>query len=76
MKVKTSITLSEELLQAIDQHQLGFRSRSEFLETAARHFLARLARMKADRRDLEIINQNASKLNAEAQDVLAYQVPL
>jgi len=76
MKVKTSITLSGEVLRLIDQHHAEFRSRSEFLERAARAFLAQLARTEAERRDLEIINQHADELNAEAQDVLAYQVAL
>lgn len=76
MKVKTSITLSKELLRAIDRHQSEYNSRSEFLEAAARSFLGRLARKKAERRDLEIINLHADDLNAEAEDVLAYQVTL
>ena len=76
MKVKTSITLSEELLRAIDKQGAKFRSRSAFLEEAARQFLARLARTKAEQRDLEIINRHADELNAEAEDALAYQEPL
>jgi metal-responsive CopG/Arc/MetJ family transcriptional regulator len=76
MKVKTSVTLSEELLKAIDRHQSGYNSRSEFLEAAARSFLVGLIRKKTERRDLEIINRHADELNAEAEDVLAYQVPL
>jgi len=76
MKVKTSITLSEEILEAIDLHIGEYRSRSEFLETAVRQFIAQLARKKAERRDLEIINHHADSLNAEAEDVLTYQVPL
>ena len=76
MKVKTSITLSKELLRAIDCHQSEYNSRSEFLEAAARSFLGRLARKKEERRDLEIINLHADDLNAEAEDVLAYQVTL
>ena len=76
MKVKTSITLSEEILEAIDLHIGEYRSRSEFLETAVRQFIAQLARKKAERRDLEIINRHADSLNAEAEDVLTYQVPL
>jgi len=76
MKVKTSITLSGDVLRLIDQHHEEFRSRSEFLERAARAFLARLARTKAERRDLAIINKHADELNAEAEDVLAYQVSL
>jgi metal-responsive CopG/Arc/MetJ family transcriptional regulator len=76
MKVKTSITLSQQVLQLIDKHSQDFRSRSEFMEQAARSLLASLARTEAERRDLEIINRNADRLNAEAEDVLAYQVPL
>ena len=76
MKVKTSITLSGDVLHLIDQHHAEFRSRSEFLEHAARVMLANLARAKAERRDLKIINQHADELNAEAEDVLAYQVAL
>lgn len=76
MKVKTSITISGEVLRLIDQHHAEYRSRSEFLEQAARSFLANLARTEADRRDLVIINENADELNAEAEDVLDYQVAL
>jgi metal-responsive CopG/Arc/MetJ family transcriptional regulator len=73
MKVKVSITLSEELLGAIDRCHRGFNSRSEFLEAAARSYLARPARERAKRSDLGIINRHADSLNAEAADVLTYQ---
>lgn len=76
MKVKTSVTLSRQVLQLIDNHSHDFRSRSAFMEQAARSLLASLARTEAERRDLEIINRNADKFNAEAEDVLTYQVPL
>jgi Arc/MetJ-type ribon-helix-helix transcriptional regulator len=76
MKVKTSITLSNEVLAAIDRHSGEFRSRSEFLEASAREFLTRLARAATERQDIEIINRRTAALNAEAEDVLSYQVPL
>jgi metal-responsive CopG/Arc/MetJ family transcriptional regulator len=76
MKIKTSITLSSEVLEAIDLHIGEYRSRSEFLETAARKFILQLARKEAEQRDLEIIDRRADSLNAEAKDMLAYQVPL
>ena len=76
MKIKTSITLSNEVLKAIDLHIGEYRSRSEFIETAARNFIVQLARKKAERRDLELINKHSDALNAEAEDVLTYQVPL
>ena len=73
MKVKTSVTLSGEVLYEISRYRGEFRSRSEFLERAARDFLARLAREETERRDLETINRRADALNAEAEDALAYQ---
>ena len=76
MKIKTSITLSDEVIEAIDQHVGEYKSRSEFLETAARKFILQLARKEAEQRDFEIINRCADSLNAEAEDVLTYQVPL
>ncbi|MCK4516542.1 MAG: ribbon-helix-helix protein, CopG family [Spirochaetaceae bacterium] len=76
MKVKTSITLSDDLLDEIDRRSDEFRSRSEFLETAARGFLRQLARTELEERDLSIINRRADALNAEAEDVLSYQAPL
>ncbi len=76
MKIKTSITLSNEVLKAIDLHIGEYRSRSEFIETAARKFIAQLAREEAERKDLELLNRHSDSLNAEAEDVLTYQVPL
>ncbi|MEN6625091.1 MAG: ribbon-helix-helix domain-containing protein [Candidatus Sumerlaeia bacterium] len=73
MKIKTSITLSSDLLADIDRQGKKFRSRSEFFEAAARGYLSQLARIEADRRDLEIISKRAARLNAEAGDVLSYQ---
>ena len=72
MKVKTSITLSDDLLDEIDRRSSGFRSRSEFLETVARGFLQQLARRELEQRDFRIINRRADILNAEAEDVLSY----
>ncbi len=76
MKIKTSITLSDELLKAIDLHVGAYKSRSEFLEIAARKLITQLERKKAEQRDLEIINKCSDSLNSEAEDVLNYQVPL
>jgi len=70
MKVKTSITLSSNLLNDVDR-QPDFKSRSEFIETAIRRLLAQLGRAETERRDLKIINRHAAALNDEAEDVLA-----
>jgi metal-responsive CopG/Arc/MetJ family transcriptional regulator len=71
-----SITLSNEVHKAIDVYVGEYISRSEFIETAARKFISQLERKEAERRDLELINSNSDSLNAEAEDVLTYQVPL
>jgi metal-responsive CopG/Arc/MetJ family transcriptional regulator len=76
MKVKTSITLSENLLTTIDQLAGEYKNRSFFLETAAWAFIEYLRRAERDARDLEILNRRADALNEEALDVLSYQAPL
>ena len=74
MKVKTSITLSEDLLEAIDQRSAQFKNRSDFIEAAIRAFIVQMIRDEQNAKDLTIINQQADRLNQEAADVLAYQV--
>jgi metal-responsive CopG/Arc/MetJ family transcriptional regulator len=76
MKVKTSITLSEDLIKAIDQRASSGRTRSEFIEMALWAFITQMIRNEQNARDLEIINQQAERLNQEAADVLAYQVAI
>ena len=76
MKVKTSITLSKDLLQLIDRHAEGENNRSSFIELAVRTYLEILSRSERDREDLRIINRLSKKLNQEAQDVLSYQMEL
>ena len=76
MKVKTSITISEELIKIIDGLFTGQKNRSEFIEEAVRDFIKRQAERKRDLEDLNILNKNADKLNREAEDVLSYQVNL
>lgn len=76
MKVKTSITLTDGVLSAIDRNIGSFKSRSDFIEFATRQYLARIVREEQDQKDLKIINRRASALNREADDVLDFQVSL
>jgi metal-responsive CopG/Arc/MetJ family transcriptional regulator len=76
MKVKTSITLSEDIISTIDKLAKDGESRSEAIERLLRERIAEQARQVRERRDLELINKNADQLNEEAQDVLKYQVEL
>ncbi len=74
MKVKTSITLSEDLLRAIDEQSGTQKNRSEFIENALRNYIGQMIRRRQNAKDLEIINSQADRLNDEAADVLSYQV--
>ncbi len=76
MKIKTSVTLSKELLNAIDNKSLGHKSRSDFIENAVWKYILLILREEQNNKDLEIINQNAESLNKEANDVLDYQTSL
>jgi metal-responsive CopG/Arc/MetJ family transcriptional regulator len=70
VRVKTSITLHEDLLNRLDRID---KNRSALLERAAIAWLAHLERQMRDRKDMEIIDRNADRLNREAMDVLGYQ---
>ena len=76
MKVKTSITLSEDIVTTVDRLAKEGESRSEAIERLLRERIADRARQARDLRDLELINKNADQLNEEARDVLKYQVEL
>ena len=76
MKVKTSVTLSEELIRQIDALSSQYRTRSALIEQAVRDFLAAQVKRTRDAQNLEILNRRAEALNAEAEDVLSYQVDL
>lgn len=75
MKVKTSITLSKELLREIDARVEPQRqSRSEFIEEAVRAYLAHADRAALLARETALLRQHAAALNAEMADVLDYQI--
>jgi metal-responsive CopG/Arc/MetJ family transcriptional regulator len=74
MKRKTSITLSEDILVAIDRRSGHTKNRSDFIETAVRAYMAQLSREERDAKDFDIIARHADRLNREAADVLEFQV--
>jgi len=76
MKIKASITLSEDLVIEMDKLMGRSGNRSALVEQALRDYLAAKAQQIRDAKDLEILNRRAHKLNKEAQDVLSYQVEL
>jgi Arc/MetJ-type ribon-helix-helix transcriptional regulator len=74
MKVKTSVTLPEDLVRQIDALAGRYGNRSALIERAVRDLLSARAKQQRDARDLEILNKRADALNEEAEDVLSYQV--
>ena len=76
MKVKTSITLSEDVLRALEEHVVSYKNRSDFIEAALWAFIKQKIRDEQNARDCTILSRRADALNKEAQDVLSYQAPL
>jgi metal-responsive CopG/Arc/MetJ family transcriptional regulator len=75
MKIKTSITLTKELLQEIDSRvESQQRSRSDFIEEAVRVFLAQSDRKALESREAALLRTHAVALNEEMANVLEYQV--
>lgn len=76
MKVKTSVMLSDDVLQEMKPYLPRYHNQSELIECTLRSFLAQLEKQERDERELRLLNQYADELNEEALDVLAYQSPL
>ncbi|HVS00774.1 MAG TPA: ribbon-helix-helix protein, CopG family [Thermoanaerobaculia bacterium] len=74
MKVRTSVTLSEDIVAALEERAERGEDRSELIEVALRRFLTPTSRAEDGARDLEIIERRADDLNREAEDVLEYQI--
>ena len=73
MRVKTSVTLSKEALQAIDRLAGAEANRSRVIERAVLELLHRRQRIERDARDLAILNRAADRLNREMAEVLRDQ---
>lgn len=76
MKVKTSITVEKDLLEAVDKLSGKNKNRSEFIEAAIQAYIVERTRAAGNARDLDLINESADILNQEALEVLDYQVAL
>jgi metal-responsive CopG/Arc/MetJ family transcriptional regulator len=75
MKVKTSVTLSEELLKAIEvQAHIEAANRSALIEQAMWEYLSTRRRADRDRNEMARINAESAELNEEALDTIDYQV--
>ncbi|MBY0564783.1 MAG: ribbon-helix-helix domain-containing protein [Hyphomonadaceae bacterium] len=73
MKVKTSLTLSEDVIDAIDKLAGPGASRSAYIEKILQDFLDGRARERRIAREAAAINLHAAQLNQEMMDALAFQ---
>jgi hypothetical protein len=71
--MKTSLSLSREVVGGVDRVAEKKRSRSAVVDDVLRGYLWQRERAAAHARDLEKIKRFADELNAEMRDVLAYQ---
>ena len=74
MKLKTSITLEQEVITAIEEAAREGESRSQVIERLLRQSLSARERVEIDKHDRNLMNEHADELNEEAVDVLDYQV--
>ncbi|MBI3180604.1 MAG: ribbon-helix-helix protein, CopG family [Myxococcales bacterium] len=74
MKVKTSVTLERDVVEALDKLAGRAGKRSEVIELAVREYLEQQARLARQARERALLDRHAEALNREAGDVLAYQV--
>ena len=75
MTIETLVALPDDLKLALDRRAPSPPERDELIAAALRAYFA-WPRLGEDASDLEVINAHANELNAEAEDALAYQVPL
>lgn len=73
MKLKTSLTLSDDLVAALDKLAGPEVSRSSFIEAILRDYVEGRAQERRNAREVAALNRQAAKLNAEMKDVLAFQ---
>ena len=76
MKLKTSVTLSEDIMKTLDRLARKGESRSAVVERLVRESLASRAKQAAAERDRALLDAHAEALNAEVEDVLRYQSDL
>jgi predicted transcriptional regulator len=72
MKIKTSITLSENLVKEIDKFLGRKGNRSALVEQALRDYLTAKKQQVRYIKDFKILHQRADELNTETQEVLSH----
>ena len=76
MKLKTSLTLSEDLVAKLDRLAGPEVSRSSFIEKILREFVEGRVQARRNARAAAVINRHATKLNTEMKDALSFQTSI
>ncbi len=74
MRLKTSITISEDTVASLEELTREGLSKSRIIEIAVAELLARHRRRRRDQVDREILDRRADVLNREVEDILGYQL--
>lgn len=75
MKVRTSVTLTQELIDAVED-AAGASSFSAFIEDATWQAIRRQRRQERDAHDAAIYAKYADEFNREALETLDYQIDI
>jgi metal-responsive CopG/Arc/MetJ family transcriptional regulator len=73
MKLKTSLTLSGDLIATIDKLAGSKVSRSSYIEQILRDYVDGRTQARKDAREIAAINRHSAQLNAEMSDALSFQ---
>jgi metal-responsive CopG/Arc/MetJ family transcriptional regulator len=76
MKIKTSVSLSESTVRALDRLAGKGSNRSRVIEQAVTELVARRTRLAREARDLDILNDAADSLNREMAEFIELQAEL
>lgn len=74
--MKNTITISNELMNAIAQIIGQKENIEKLIEQLLRKYIDEEKSKRQDLKDLRILNDNSEYFNSEAEDVLDYQVNL
>ncbi len=74
MKIKTSITLSPEVLADLDRLVGDGTNRSQLIEKAVREFIRNAKRQQRDADDRSTLDAHAEEFAREMEETLSYQI--
>lgn len=71
-RIETTVSLPKDLFEKANQMSKDAKI-SDVIETALRDYVAKENRKELNRRDIEIINQNADLINKQVEETLEFQ---